>query len=427
MDSGFDMHRWATEMFPICRSLTGRGVEATLDYLAALVPALEKHRVPSGTQVLDWTVPDEWNIRDAYVAGTDGERLIDFRSHNLHVVGYSEPIDAVLTREELEPHLHSLPEQPQAIPYVTSYYRRAWGFCLTQEQREQLGPGPFRVVIDSTLEPGVLTYGEVVLPGQASEEVLLSTYICHPSMANNELSGPVVTTALLRWLASAPRRYTYRAVFLPETIGAITYLSKHLDHLRKHIVAGWVLTCIGDDRAWSYLPSRRGDTPADRVSMASLRDLEISYDAYSFLQRGSDERQWCSPGADLPVASLMRSKYGTYPEYHTSLDDLELVTPSGLEGGFDLMRHCVELLEDNRRWSTALPGEPQLSRRGLYPATSKKGSAEHVRDMMNVLAYCDGQHDIIDLALATAQSTTSVRSWIAKLRDAEVVREDNLC
>lgn len=419
IDRGEDLHRWAADLFPICRSITGDGVRATLRYFKELLPELELHEVPSGTRALDWTVPDEWNISDAFIANEAGERLVDFRASNLHVVGYSEPVDALLTREQLEPHLHSLPD---AIPYVTSYYRRTWGFCLTQQQRDALGPGPFRVVIDATLEPGSLTYADAVLPGESDEEVLLSSYVCHPSMANNELSGPVVTVALGRWLAAMPRRrHTYRLVLCPETIGAVVYLARHLDHLRTHVRAGWVLTCIGDDRAFSYVPSRLGGTLADRISRRALEETAAEWDEYSFLERGSDERQWCSPGADLPVCSVMRSKYHTYPEYHTSLDDLRLVTAAGLQGGLDVMRRCVELLESGVRPRALLPGEPQLGPRGLYPTTSARGSSDAVREMMNVLAYCDGDHDIAALAERTGVAPDEVAAIVERLTAAGVV------
>jgi aminopeptidase-like protein len=423
LDTGSDLHRWATDLFPICRSLTGDGVRTTLAYLKTLLPSLEMHEVPSGTRALDWTVPDEWNIRDAYIADLDGRRLVDFQESNLHVVGYSEPVDRLMDRDELEPHLHSLADQPDAIPYVTSYYKRTWGFCLTQEHRERLGAGPFRVRIDSTLAPGSLTYADVVIPGESADEVLLSTYMCHPSMANNELSGPVVTVALGRWLAALPtRRFTYRLVFAPETIGAIVYLSRHLDHLRERVRAGWVLTCIGDDRAYSYVPSRLGGTLADRVSRCVLDESAPGWVGYTFLERGSDERQWCSPGADLPVCSVMRSKYGTFPEYHTSLDGLDFVTPAGLQGGLDVMRRCVELIESNRRWQSVLPGEPQLGPRGLYPTTSYKGSATDTRMMMNVLAYCDGDHDVVRLAERTGASTSTVVAILERLATSGVIQ-----
>lgn len=398
-DAGKEMFGWATDLFPIQRSLTGPGVRDTLSYLGRLMPGLTVHSIPSGTAVLDWIVPDEWTLRRAYIEDESGTRIIDFADSNLHVVGYSEPVNCWLSLENLQPHLHSLPEQPDAIPYVTSYYQRRWGFCLTHHQRETLRSGRYHAVVDSTLAPGVLNWGELILPGQDQREVLLSTYICHPSMANNELSGPVVVTALARWLAAMPQlRLSYRILFVPETIGAIVQLSKHLDVMRQRTIAGFVATCCGDDAPFTLMPSRLGGTLADRVATHVLNRHAPGYATASFLDRGSDERQYCSPGVDLPVVSIMRSMYARYPQYHTSLDDLTFISPQGLAGSFEVMKRCLGVLEANVTFRTTVLGEPQLGRRGLYPTLSTKQSAATVHDILNVVAYADGNHDLIALA-----------------------------
>lgn len=422
---GDEMYEWATELFPIPRSLSGEGVRETLRYLKTIIPDLEMKEISSGTQVGDWTVPDEWNVREAWIADATGKKIIDFMECNLHLVGYSIPFSGKMTREELEPHLYSLPEQPDAIPYVTSYYERRWGFCLTQNQRNMLGAGPFTIHIDADLTQGSLTYGELVIEGESKKEVLLSTYVCHPSMANNELSGPVVATALARWLTNLDnRKYTYRILFLPETIGAIAYLSEHFEHLKDHVVAGWVLTCMGDERVYSYVPSRLGETLADRISKRVLETLPNGFVEYSFLDRGSDERQWCAPGVDLPICSVMRSKYGTYPEYHTSLDNLDVISPAGLQGGFEIIQRCIEILENNTFWMATTMGEPQMGKRGLYSTISLKNSATNTREMMNVLAYCDGQHDEELIQAQTGLSAEQTSAILDTLLAEGLIREN---
>lgn len=398
---GEQMHALARQLWPINRSLTGDGVRETLACLKSQhLPTLQVHEVPTGTAVFDWIVPREWSVREAYIRTPDGRRICDFQQNNLHLVGYSVPVRQTMSLAALNEHLHSLPDQPDAIPYVTSYYAEHWGFCLRHDQRLALEEGDYEVCIDARLFDGHLTYGELLIPGQSTEEVFLSTYVCHPSMANNELSGPCVTTFIARWLAALPdRRYSYRIVFVPETIGAITYLSRHLPLLQQRMIAGFNLTCIGDDRAYSYLPSRAGDTLSDTVARHVLRWIDPAYRSYPWRSRGSDERQYCAPGVDLPVASIMRSKYATYPEYHTSLDNLtDVVTPSGLAGGFVAVQRAIEAIERNVKPRMTVLCEPQLGRRGLYPTLSTTGSADGVQLLMELITWSDGRHTLIEIA-----------------------------
>lgn len=396
LESGPEIFALMERLWPICRSLTGNGVRETLAIIQGHLPALTVHEVPTGTRCFDWTVPEEWNIRDAFVEGPDGSRVIDFARSNLHVVGYSEPVDTTMDLSELDARLHSLPGQPDAIPFVTSYFKRTWGFCVSDRVRRQLRPGRYRVRIDSELNPGSLTYGELRLPGRSDRELFFSTYICHPSMANNELSGPCVTTALAAWLADRDRHYSYRFIFVPETLGALCYLSRHLAELKSRMLAGFVMTCLGDDRAWSLMPSRNGQTLADRAARRVLRDTP--HTEYSFLERGSDERQYCSPGIDLPVASIMRSKYMTYPEYHTSLDNLALVTPTGLGASLEMHQRLVDRIETASIPVATILGEPKMSDRGLRPTLGTRGLAQSGKVMMHLLVYADGSNTIDDIA-----------------------------
>jgi len=389
------------------------------------LPDLALHEIDSGTEVFDWTVPPEWTIRSARLVGPDGDVVVDMADHNLHVVGYSEPVDMELSLEDLQAHLYSLPDQPEAIPYITSYYNRRWGFCLSDAQRKTLKPGTYRAVIDADLAPGKLNYADLVIKGETDEEVFLSTYVCHPSMANNELSGPAVATWLAKWVASAPRRYTYRFVFIPETIGSLVYISRHLDHLRSHVKAGFNLSCVGDERVYSFMPSRQGNSLSDRAARHVLNHHAPDHIRYTFLERGSDERQYCAPGVDLPVTSVMRSKYGEYPEYHTSLDDLTLVTPAGLQGTFDAMVKCLRVIEANETWTATMIGEPQLGKRGLYPTVSVPNGARKVRNLMHVLAYSDGTRDLIDLAELIGAEALEVADLVDQLAAHDLLRKDS--
>jgi len=409
------MHELARQVWDFPRSLTGNGVRDTLKAFAQYLPGLETHEVPTGTEVFDWVVPQEWNISDAYLVGPSGERVIDFVDSNVHVVSYSEPVDIEIDLESLQSHLHSDTEHPDAIPYVTSYYNRTWGFCLTQNQRDSLVTGTYRAVINSTLEPGSLTYGEWVLPGESANEVFISTYVCHPSLANNELSGPVVAVALARWLMSLPsREYTYRFVFVPETIGPITYLSRNLEDLQSQVIAGFNLTCIGDEGDYSYLASRHGNTPIDRIAQRVVAKTPQPV-VYSFMDRGSDERQYCAPGIDLPLISLMRTRYGKFEEYHTSADDLEFVTPAGLQGGFELVRDCIAELESSVYLTTPVKGEPQLGKRGLYHTMHARTVADEVLLRTHILAYSDGAHSEQDIATLTGRPISEISLLASEL------------
>jgi len=419
------MHALAQRLWPFPRSLTGNGVRQTLEVLAEYLPGLTVHEVPSGTSVLDWVVPEEWNITDAFLVAPNGQRVIDFADSNVHVVSYSEPVDCEISFEELQSHLHSDPELPDAIPYVTSYYNRTWGFCLTQKERDLLPQGTYRAVIESTLTPGSLTYGELVLPGESSDEVFISTYVCHPSLANNELSGPVVATALARWLMTLDsHKYTYRFVFIPETIGAVAYLDANLEHLKSHVIAGFNLTCIGDEGDYSYLASRNANTPIDRIARRVVQKTDKPV-IYSYLDRGSDERQYCAPGVDLPLISLMRTKYGEYRQYHTSLDDLEFVTPQGLQGGFELVRDCIAELESSVYLQTPIKGEPQLGKRGLYHTMHARTVADEVLLRTHILAYADGMHSVVDIAELTGRPVSEIEILTAELLDHGLVQKVN--
>ncbi len=410
------------KLFPINRSITGNGVRQTLKILSEQIP-LKIHEVPTGTKVFDWTIPQEWNLRDAYIIDPHGNKIADFNKCNLHIVGYSVPIDRTLTLDELQEHLYSLPDQPEAIPYITSYYKERWGFCIAHNERLKLKEGIYHVFIDSELKDGYLTYGEFILPGEINKEVFLSTYVCHPSMANNELSGPVVAAFIGKWLASQPRRYTYRIIFIPETIGSITYLSRHLQELKQNMIVGFNISCVGDERAYSYVASRYENTFADKVASNVLSFEHPDSIKYSFLDRGSDERQYCSPGVDLPLVTLSRSKYGTYPEYHTSLDNLDFVTATGLRGGYELIKDCINIIENNRTYRVICFGEPQLGKRGLYPNLSTKNSNVSVKTMMDFIAYADGTNDMIDISNIIRKLVMEIVPIAERLLEAGLVEE----
>ena len=389
---GNEMFSWAKDIFPLNRSITGQGVRDTLLYFKNIIPELKIKEIPTGKKIFDWEVPNEWNIKEAYIEDENKKRIIDFNDSNLHVLGYSCPIDKWIDFEELDKHLYSIKDQPDVIPYVTSYYKERWGFCLSHNDRLKLENKKYHVVIKSELKPGVMNYGEIIIPGNSKKEVLMSTYICHPSLANNETSGPIVTIALAKEIGNfKDRNYTYRIILIPETIGAIAYLSENHEIMKENTIAGFIYTCLGDDRAYSFMPSRLANTFTDKVANHIINHFYPQTKKYSFLERGSDERQFCNPLIDLPVVSLMRSKYGEYPEYHTSKDNLELISPEGLKGGFDINFLCIKAIEINKRYVTTIMGEPKMDKRGLRSSLgAPKYFAKHNADIMNFLIYSDG-------------------------------------
>ena len=398
-DAGQFMYELAGRLFPICRSITGNGFRQSLEMIREIVPEIQVFEVPSGTAVYDWTVPKEWNIRGGWIRRLSGETIVAFKDCNLHVMGYSVPVHQIISREELLGHIYTQPEQPEWIPYVTSYYKERWGFCMSERQKQALIDAEYEICIDSTLEDGSLTYGELVLPGETADEIFFSTYLCHPSMANNELSGPCVQTELMKYLKSlSHRRYTYRLIFIPETIGSITYLSRNLETLQQHVKAGFVLSCVGDNRTYSMVSTKYEDTLADRVLNNVLKFHDPDYIRYSFMKRASDERQYGSAGVDLPVCAFCRSKYHEYPEYHTSADNMDLISPEGLSGAYEVMLKVVNALENNYFYQMQCKCEPQLGKRGLYPTVSQKGTKGDARYMQDFIAYADGRNDLIGIS-----------------------------
>lgn len=416
------MYELAERLFPICRSITGDGVRETLKIIKEKISELQIIEVPSGTKVFDWTVPKEWKIREAYIENSKGEKILDFLDNNLHVVGYSVSVNKYVDLQELKEHIYVEESDSEAIPYVTSYYKERYGFCMSKRQFENLKEDSYHVYIDSDLFEGNLTYGEVIIPGKEQEEILLSTYICHPSMANNELSGPCVAVKLYDMISKIKnRKYTYRMIFIPETIGSITYLSRNLEHMKKNVIAGFVLTCVGDNRTYSYVASRYGDTLADKVAKNVLKFHYPAYKSYSYLQRGSDERQYNAPGVDLPVCSICRSKYGEYPEYHTSKDNMELISEEGLQGAYEVYSQCIMALEYNEKYKIKCLCEPQLGKRGLYPTVSKKGTYDAIKTMTDLIAYADGRNDLIDISNIIGVEVKELIPIIDKLKENELL------
>ena len=390
-----------TKLFPITRSLTGDGVKKTLNIIQKEFPKLKIKKFKSGTKVFDWNIPEEWNVTDAYVIDKYNNRIIDFKKNNLHLVGYSIPIKKNITKKELFKNLYFLKKQPKAIPYATSYYKRRWGFCISYNEYKILDKryslnDKFKVVINSNLnKKGNLNYGELILKGKSQKEILISTYICHPSMANNELSGPIVSMGLINYFKKKKLNKTLRFVFIPETIGSISYLSKNLKYLKENVIGGYNLSCIGDERQHSCMFSKYQNSPSDEAVIEAYKLLKMkNYKVYTFLKRGSDERQYNSPGIDLKISSIFRTKYGEYSEYHTSLDDFNLVTKKGCLGGFNVAKKSIEILLERIYPKCKIMCEPQMGKRGLYPTLSTKDEKKITKSYMDFLQYADGTNSL---------------------------------
>ncbi len=408
------------ELFPICRSLTGSGNLKTLKILKREIPKLNIKKIKSGTKVFDWTVPPQWDISDAYIKDQDNNRIIDFKKNNLHLVGYSKPFKKIITKKNLLKNLYSIEKLPDAIPYVTSYYKKAWGFCLSHNSLKKLNKDysdnhKFKVCINSKFKKnGHMHYAEYLIPGKSKKEILISTYICHPSMANNELSGPLVALGLIRHFQNQKNKISLRFIFIAETIGSIAYISTNLKNIKKNVLGGINLTCVGDERNYSLLMSKYKDSILDKVAKKVLKKNNIKYKSYSFLERGSDERQFSSPGVDLPFISVMRTKYGKFPEYHTSLDNFDLVTNRGLSGSINIIRKIIKNLVNyneemfkketilrkkiSKNPRTNIICEPFLTKRKMYPTLSRTVWNQNIRNYLNFIQYADGFNSLDEIS-----------------------------
>lgn len=400
---GKRVYKLAEKLFPLFRHLMGDEVRESLQILANYIfdgtnVEMRIEEVPSGTNVFDWTIPDEWIVHDAYIETEEGKRIIDIKDNNLYIVSYSAPIDQWVSKERLLSHIYVQEEQPDVIPYVTSYYQRRSGFCMKKSMRDSLPDIRYHMVINSEFKHGSLTFGEVYLRGLSKKEILFSTYICHPSMANDNCSGMALQAELIRYASSiCNRRYSYRFVFVPETIGSITYINRHLDVLKENVIAGFNLSCIGDDGVISIIHTRTGNTLADRVTSHLCKTLDWSCEEYPYMDRGSDERQYSSPRVNLPVVNISRSIFGHFPEYHTSADNMEYITPDGFARSFDFIKKIVTILENNRYYQVTVFCEPQLGKRGLYPTLGQKGNATERDLIYQLVGFADGSMDLIEI------------------------------
>ena len=436
-NAGNRMYAFAKQIFPYNRSLTGEGVRQTLKdiekYISqgypdsdAVTPVMKTIEIPSGAHVFDWTVPKEWVIREAYIEDEDGNHIIDMKDTNLHVLGYSAPVDSWVELDELKQHVYVEDNQPEVIPYVTSYYKERFGFCMSKNQLDSLKPGRYHMYIDSEFIDGVLNLAEVIMPGDTDREIMFTTYFCHPSMANNECSGLALAAELIRYVAAMKqRRYTYRFVFNPETIGAIAYLSHDnmVEHLKEKLEAGFVMSCVGDDNDYSMIESKYADTIADKALKTILKQQE-KHTVYGFHERGSDERQYNSAGVDLPVVCFCRSKFGEFDEYHTSADNMDYVSEKGFMGSFNVMTSLIEALECNGHYRMQVLCEPQLGKRGLYSDISRKGTYDGIMLQRDVISYADGRNDLFDMAERFGADVTDIVAVLKRLEENGLVKRD---
>lgn len=424
--NGLQMYELIKELYPICRSITGNGVRETLKIIKKHIP-LEIFDVPTGTKVFDWEVPKEWNINDAYIISPNGEKILDFKQSNLHIVNYSIPIKKKISFDELKKHLHYIPEKPDTIPYLTSYYKEDWGFCIQYNKFKNLKNGEYDIVIDSTLSKGSLTYGEFFIKGKTENEILISTYVCHPSMCNDNLSGVVLAVFLAKYLSSVSNFYSIRFLFIPETIGAITWLSKNEKHIKK-IKHGLVITCIGDNGKFTYKKSRKNNSEIDKICQYALKMSKHEYKIIDFYPVGSDERQFCSPGFNLPVGSLMRTMYGEFSEYHTSDDNLEFIKSESLQESFEMYKLIIDMVNKNKKFLTLNPKcEPQLGKRGLYNnlgAQQLYAEGKIIdRAYLCIMNYSDGDNSLIDIADKANISFEIISSAAERLLKVNLIKE----
>jgi aminopeptidase-like protein len=418
---GQEMHDLMVKLFPITRSLTGNGVRETLGILNSHIP-INCVEVKTGTKAFDWVVPKEWNIKDAYIKDSKGKRIVDYNKSNLHVVGYSTPIKIIIKINALLKKIHTLKDQPSVIPYTTSYYKEDWGFCIAHNDLKLFKDDQYEVCIDSTLKSGSLTYGEIYIKGRSNKEILLSCNICHPSMANNELSGPILVTFLAKYLLKINKnlKYSYRILYLPETIGSIVYLSKHYKEMKKNVIGGYTVTCAGDPGEFSYLMTPYENSLVDRITLHVLKHSGFPYKIYNYLDRGSDEMQYGSPNIGLRIGSLMRSKYREYPEYHTSADNLDFVKPESMADSLGMYLRCLSVFENNEKYKYLIYCEPQLGRRGLYHNLSTVENVKSNFTILDLIAYTDGDNDLLSIAESINKPIFDLYNLAKELEQQEI-------